>query len=173
MNKMIKTTAMTLLATILMGASAASFAHKVAVVNVQQVFQQSPQAAAIEATLQAEFQERRQELEKLQSDMRFEMEKYKRESPTMGKGQKEALETKIAGLQKSLQEKGQPLQQEVQARKNQEMSKLQALIFQAIEAEAKAGKYDEVKAAAASLYINEKTVDDLTGKVAERVAKAK
>lgn len=170
---MIKTSAKTLLATLLMSASAASFAHKLAVVNVQEVFKGAPQAAAIEAQLASEFKERSQELEKIQSDVRFELEKYKRENATMSKAQKEAQEKKITALRQQLQEKGQPLQQEIQVRKNQEMAKLQALIFQAIEKEAKAGKYDEVKPAAASLYVNEKTVDDLTSKVAERVAKAK
>ncbi|MFY8349067.1 OmpH family outer membrane protein [Pseudoalteromonas sp. SSM20] len=172
MNKMIKTTAMTLLATFLMGASASSFAHKVAIVNVQQVFSGAPQAAAIKATLESEFRERRQELEKLQGDIRFEVEKYQRENATMSKAQKEAHQKKIQELQKALQEKGQPLQQEMQMRQAQETKKLESIIFQAIEAEAKEGKYDEVKPAAASLYVNEKKVDNITDKVAERVAKA-
>lgn len=173
MNKMIKTTAMTLLATFLMGASASSFAHKVAVVNVQQVFSGSPQAPAIKATLEEEFRERRQALEKLQGDIRFEVEKYQRENATMSKAQKEASQKKIQELQKALQEQGQPLQQEMQMRQAQETKKLETVIFDAIAAEGKAGKYDEVKPAGSLLYFNEKSVDNITSKVAERVAKAK
>jgi outer membrane protein len=169
---MIKTTAMSLLATFLMGVSASALAHKVAVVNVQQVFQNAPQAATIQATLEAEFRERRQEIEKLQGDIRFEVEKYQRESATMSKAQKEASEKKIQELQKTLQAKGQPLQQEMQARQTQETQKLQGIIFKAIEAEGKAGKYDEVKPAASLLYSNSETVDNITDKVAERVAKS-
>ena len=169
---MIKTTAMTLLATFLMGVSASSFAHKVAIVNVQQIFSGAPQAAAIKATLETEFRERQQEIEKLQGDIRFEMEKYQRENATMSKTQKEAQEKKIQGLRKAFQEKAQPLQQEIQMRQAQETKKLEEIIVKAIEAEGKAGKYDEVKPAGTLLYFNDKTVDNITSKVAERVAKS-
>lgn len=170
---MIKTTAMAILATLLMGTSVSALAHKVAVVDMQTIFQQSPQAAAIEQTLASEFGERRAELEKLQGDIRFEVEKYKRESATMSKAQKDASEKKIADLQKDLQAKGRPLQQEMQVRQQQEMKKVESLILQAIEAEAKAGGFDEVKRAELSLYADPKKVSDITSKVAERVAKAK
>jgi outer membrane protein len=170
---MINTTAMTLLATFFMGASASALAHKLALVDIQKVFSEAPQAATIKSTLEAEFSERRQEVEKLQGDVRFELEKYQRENATMSKSQKEAQEKKIQELRKALQEKGQPLQQEMQMRQGQETQKLEALILQAIQTVAKAGKYDEVKPAASSLYFNDKTVDNITDKVAKEVAKAK
>jgi outer membrane protein len=169
---MIKTTAMSLLATFLMGVSASALAHKVAIVNVQQVFQNAPQAATIQATLDAEFRERFQEIQKLEGDIRFEREKYQRESATMSKTQKDASEKKIQDLIAAYQEKVQPFQKERQARQTQETQKLQGIIFKAIEAEGKAGKYDEVKPAASLLYSNSESVDNITDKVAERVAKS-
>lgn len=171
MKKLVKTTAISLLAALALGASSNAFAHKVGVVDMQSIYQQLPQMAAIEKKLQSEFAERRQELEKLQGDIRFEAEKYKRESTTMSQKQKAALEKKIQGMQKKLVEKGRPLEQEIKQRQSQEMVKLQKQILAAIEKVAKDGKYDEVKPKEATIYFNPKKVTDLSKKVIDRVSK--
>ncbi len=89
MNKLFKSTAVAVLATLMMGTSVSAFAHKVGIVDMQEIYKQIPQMAKIEQSLQTEFAERRQELEKLQGDIRFEAEKFKRESTTMSQAQKE------------------------------------------------------------------------------------
>ena len=103
MNKSIKSTAFALLATLSMGLSTNAFAHKVGIVDMQEIYKQIPQMAKVEQTLEAEFSERRQELEKLQGDIRFEAEKFKREATTMSDKQKEELRTKIQGMQQQLE----------------------------------------------------------------------
>ena len=137
MKKSIKSTAFALLATLSMGLSTSAFAHKVAIVDMQEIYKQIPQMAKVEQTLEAEFAERRQELEKLQGDIRFEAEKFKREATTMSDKQKEELRTKIQGMQQQLAEKGRPLEQEIKMRQNQELAKVQKLILDAIEEVAK------------------------------------
>ncbi len=113
MKKLFKSTAVAVLATLMMGTSVNAFAHKVGIVDMQEIYKQLPQMAKIEQSLQTEFAERRQELEKLQGDIRFEAEKFKRESTTMSQEQKDALRDKIQGMQKNLAEKGRPLEQEI------------------------------------------------------------
>ena len=108
MKTIIKTTALSILAALMMGTSASALAHKVGIVDMQSIYKQIPQMAKIEQQLQTEFAERRQELEKLQGDIRFEAEKYKRENATMSEDQKAALEGKIRDMQKQLEEKGRP-----------------------------------------------------------------
>ncbi|CCQ09625.1 Outer membrane protein H precursor [Pseudoalteromonas luteoviolacea B = ATCC 29581] len=171
MNKLVKTTATGLLAAFLMGTSASALAHKVGIVDMQKIYQQIPQMGKIEQTLQAEFSERRQELEKIQGDIRFEAEKFKREQATLSEAQKEALRTKIQGLQQSLAEKGRPLEQEIKARQQQELAKVQSLIIGAIEDIAKKGKFDEVKTRDTTIYFNADKVTDLSSDVVEAVSK--
>lgn len=157
-------------AALMMGASGSAFAHKVGIVDMQEVYKQIPQMAKIEQTLQAEFAERRQELEKIQGDIRFEAEKFKREATTMSEEQKEALREKIQGMQKTLAEKGRPLEQEIKARQNQELAKVQKLIVDAIESVAKKGKFDEVKVKDTTIYFNPDKVADLSDDVVKAVS---
>nr|WP_290442329.1 OmpH family outer membrane protein [Pseudoalteromonas sp. OANN1] len=154
----------------MMGASGSAFAHKVGIVDMQEVYKQIPQMAKIEQTLQAEFAERRQELEKIQGDIRFEAEKFKREATTMSEEQKEALREKIQGMQKTLAEKGRPLEQEIKVRQNQELAKVQKLIVDAIESVAKKGKFDEVKVKDTTIYFNPDKVADLSEDVVKAVS---
>ena len=171
MKKSFKSSAIAILATLMMGTSVSAFAHKVGIVDMQEIYKQIPQMAKVEQTLQAEFAERRQELEKLQGDIRFEAEKFKRESTTMSQAQKDALREKVEGMQKNLAEKGRPLEQEIKVRQNQELAKVQSLIIKAIEDIAKDGKYDEVKVKDTTIYFNPKTVVDLSSKVVDKVSK--
>ena len=171
MKTIIKTTALSILAALMMGTSAGALAHKVGIVDMQSIYQQIPQMAKIEQQLQTEFAERRQELEKLQGDIRFEAEKYKRESATMSEEQKTSLEGKIRDMQKQLAEKGRPLEQEIKARQNQELAKVQKLIIETIESVAKKGKFDEVKVKETTIYFNPDKVTDLSSKVVEAVSK--
>lgn len=171
MKKSFKSTAVAVLATLIMGTSVNAFAHKVGIVDMQEIYKQLPQMAKIEQSLQTEFAERRQELEKLQGDIRFEAEKFKRESTTMSQEQKDALRDKIQGMQKNLAEKGRPLEQEIKARQNQELAKVQTLIIETIEEIAKKGKFDEVKIKDTTIYFNPKEVTDLSEKVVEVVSK--
>jgi outer membrane protein len=167
----IKTTALSILAALMMGTSASALAHKVGIVDMQSIYQQIPQMAKIEQQLQSEFAERRQELEKLQGDVRFEMEKFQRESATMSDEQKTTLRDKIQGMQKQLAEKGRPLEQEIKARQNQELAKVQKLIIETIQSVAKSGKFDEVKVKDTTIYFNPDKVTDLSSKVVEAVSK--
>lgn len=171
MNKLFKTTAMGIMAALIMGTSASALAHKVGVVDMQQVYKQIPQMAKIEQQLQSEFAERRQELEKIQGDIRFEAEKFKRESATMSDDQKTALRDKIQAMQKTLAEKGRPLEQEIKVRQNQELAKVQEMIVSTIKSVAKKGKFDEVKVKDTTIYFNPDKVTDLSNKVIEAVSK--
>ncbi|MBE0369080.1 OmpH family outer membrane protein [Pseudoalteromonas aurantia] len=171
MNKLFKTTAMALMATLMMGTSASALAHKVGIVDMQQVYKQIPQMAKIEQQLLTEFAERRQELEKIQGDIRFEAEKFKRESATMSDEQKATLRDKIQGMQKVLTEKGRPLEQEIKTRQSEELAKVQDVIIKTIQSVAKKGKFDEVRVKDTTIYFNPDKVTDLSSKIVDAVSK--
>jgi outer membrane protein len=170
-KKLFKSTAVAVLATLMMGTSVNAFAHKVGIVDMQAIYKQIPQMAKIEQSLQTEFAERRQELEKLQGDIRFEAEKFKRESTTMSQAQKDALRDKIQGMQQNLAEVGRPLEQDIKKRQNEELAKVQGLIIKTIEEIAKDGDFDEVKVKDTTIYFNPKEVTDLSNKVVSAVSK--
>ena len=56
---------------------------KVAVVNVQQVLQQSPRVAELSKKLESEFKDRQTKIGDEQKALQDELDKFKKESPTM------------------------------------------------------------------------------------------
>ena len=64
-----------------------------------------------------------------------------------------------------------PLEQEIKARQNQELAKVQGLIIKTIEEIAKDGDFDEVKVKDTTIYFNPKEVTDLSSKVVTAVSK--
>ncbi len=145
--------------------------QKIAIVDVQRVLQSLPQLATIEQTINAEFAERRQEVQKLQSDGNFMVQKLQRESATMSEDEKNQLQQEIQQLGEELQSKGQPLQQEIQIRTNQERDKLLSLIEQAIDAIAAEKDFDLVLNAAVVPFA--KSQHDISQDVLDQVSNVK
>lgn len=149
--------------------SASVMADTIAVVDVQKVISQLPQTQAMMQALNDEFAGPREELTKLQSDIKFSVEKFQRESMTMSQEEQEALKTKIEEMQKQFQEKAQPLDQQMKQRQEQERNKILALVKQGIDAVAAEDKIDVVLQAQAVAYVN--ADKDISDKVATRISK--
>jgi outer membrane protein len=143
--------------------------QKVAVVDVQGVFQAMPQAAEIQNAIQAEFKDQLEEVNQLQRDGQFYAERLQRDAATMSDAEKKELEQKILAVRESLAEKGQPLQQNIQRRSNEERNKLLGLIKQAIDAVAAKEGYDVVLNSGAVAFAKEE--HDLSEQVLEQVSK--
>ena len=69
--------------------------QKVAVVDVQGIFQAMPQAAEIQNAIQAEFKDQLEEVNQLQRDGQFYAERLQRDAATMSDAEKKELEQKI------------------------------------------------------------------------------
>lgn len=149
---------------------AANAQQKIAVVDVQQVIQGLPQLASIDASIQAEFGEQIQEIQRMGKDRDFLIEKLQRERATMSEAQITELEQQVNDVGRQLQEKGGPLQQNVQRRTEEERRKLLALIQTAIDAIAKEDGYDLVLNVNAVPYAEEEF--DISTKVTAKVAAA-
>lgn len=145
--------------------------QKIAIVDVQRVLQSLPQLATIEQTINSEFADRRQEVQKLQSDGNFMVQKLQRESATMSEDEKNKLQQDIQKLGEELQSKAQPLQQEIQIRTNQERDKLLSLIEQAVDAIAAKNDFDLVLNAAVVPFA--KPQHDISQDVLDQVSKVK
>ncbi len=169
MNRFIKGMSLAVLFTIATISSAANAEQKLAVVNVQQVLVALPQFAVIEQNIQAEFADQIQEVQRLRSDGNFLLEKLQREKATMSADQIAELEGQVNEVGQQLQAKGQPLQQSIQRRTEEEQRKLVGLIQQAIQGIASDAGYDLVLSSNAVPYYNEK--DDISQQVLDQVSK--
>jgi outer membrane protein len=94
---------------------------KVAVVNVQQVLQQSPRVAELSKKLEGEFKTRQTKIGEEQQALQTEMDKLKKESPTMSQKDKDSLQKKIANDKAVLLKKVVGYQQDLQKEQNKVM----------------------------------------------------
>ena len=150
---------------------AAMAEQKIGVVNVEGVFQNMPQAAAIQQTIAAEFKDRQEEVERLKKDIEYQLNKRQREAATMSEQQIKELEDTIIKMRDEFTAKAQPLQKDIQQRLNDERNKLLGLIQQSIQSVAAAGNYDLVLSGPSVAFT--KAEFDLSEKVLEQVSKIK
>lgn len=73
---------------VLLGAPLAAQAEKIAVVDMQAVFEQLPQREAVNKTLKAEFGDRVAAVQKMQDELRDMLEKQQRDAALMSDAQK-------------------------------------------------------------------------------------
>ena len=162
-----------ILATAMLGSALVSGSamaeQKIGVVDVQTVFQAMPQAAEISNSIQMEFKDQIDEVNQLQKDGQFYAERLQRDAATMSEKDKKELQQKIQGVREQLAEKGQPLQQNIQRRQNEERNKLLGLIKQAIDSVAKKDDYDLILSAGAVSFSKEQF--DVSEQVLEQVKK--
>lgn len=146
-----------------------AWADTIAVVDVQKIFSQLPQMTAMQKKLQDEFTGPSEEIKKLESDIKFNMEKFQRESMTMSEEQQQELRTQIEQMQQTYQAKAQPLEQNIRRRQAEERNKILALIKQSIDAIAAEEKIDVVLQANAVAFVKPEL--DISDKVIEKVSK--
>ena len=169
MNKFSKSLIAGAILTSAMASSVAMAEQKIGAVNVQGIFQSMPQAASIQQTIAAEFKDQTEEVNRLEKDIKYYLEKNQRDAATMSAKEKKELEEKIIALREEYTNKAQPLQQQIQNRLKDEQNKLLGLIKQGIDAVAAKEKYDIILNANAVAFINES--HDISKQVLEQVSK--
>ncbi len=151
--------------------SVTAWAESIAVVDVQKVVAQLPQMAAMQQQLQKEFAGAAEEVEKLKSDIQFNMEKFQRESMTMSQEQQDKLRGEIEEMQKQFQAKAQPLQENIRRRQAEERNKIMAIVKQAVDQVAAEEKIDVVLQAQSVAFVTEEK--DISAQVVEKASKIK
>lgn len=94
---------------------------RVAVVNVQQVLQQSPRVAALSKKLEADFKDRQTQISDQQKSLQDEMDKFKKDSPTMSQKDRDSMQKKITNDRSELVKKVVAYQQDLQKEQNKIM----------------------------------------------------
>mgnify|MGYP005713727957 CR=1 FL=1 len=155
----------------LMGLTQAHAADKIGVVDVQGIFQSLPQAAVIQQNIATEFKDQMEEIQRLEKDLQYYLEKQKRDTATMREQEIKELNDKLLSMRDDYAAKAQPLRQDMQRRATEERNKILALVKQSIDSIAAEEKYDIILNAGAVAFIDESK--DLSQKVIDKVSKIK
>jgi len=124
----------------------------VAVVNVQQLFQQSPRIADLNKKLQDQFKPRQDKLILAQKNLQDELDGFKKDSATMSQSQKDKMQKKIANDQSTLSRDANSFQQDLGKEQKRIMSGVLADLNNIISKIAKQNGYTLVLDSQAVVY---------------------
>jgi outer membrane protein len=137
----------------------------VAVVNVQQLFQQSPKIADLNKQLQNKFKSRQDKLIAAQKSLQDELDKFKKESATLSDKDKAALQNKISDDQAALSKDATVFQQDLSKEQNKIMKNVLAQLNDIISSIAKKQGYTMVLDSQAVIFAGEGS--DITKEVSK------
>jgi outer membrane protein len=127
-----------------MAADATTAPAKVAIVNVQQILQQSPRVAALSKKLEDQFKDRQTKLNDDQKGLQDQLDKFKKDSPTMSQKDRDAMEKKITSDRTDLVKRVVAYQQDLQKEQNKVMQGILSDLNGIVSAIAKQSSYDLV-----------------------------
>jgi outer membrane protein len=134
---------------------------RIAIVNVQRMTSESVPAKVATAKLEQEFSKRQKDLGDMQVTLKGLGERLEREGPTLNESQRVARQREYADQGREFQRKQREFQEDLTARRNEELQNVLVTINKAVKQVADAEKYDLVFQEAA--YSNGK--HDITDKV--------
>jgi outer membrane protein len=134
---------------------------RVAFVNTDRIFREANTAKAAQAKLEQEFSKREKELNDLGNTLKNLSEKLERESPTLSETQRVQRQKQLVDQDRDFQRKRRDFQDDLNARKNEELQQVLERATRVVRQVAEAEKYDVVLQEA--VYINPK--HDITDKV--------
>lgn len=145
-------------------------AEKIAVVDMQEVFNQLPQRDAISKQLQNEFEGRVNEVRNLQTQMKDLYTKQQKDAALMGNEEKLQITRKLEELQAEYNLKAKAVEEDNRRRQAEERQKLILQIESAIQAISKRDGYTLIIDRAAAIHFAPEM--NISGKVVEQVSKA-
>jgi outer membrane protein len=117
---------------------------KIGVVNVQRLLQESPQAKEMQARWRTDFGPRQRALTTEQQQLKAREDKYQRDSATMTDDQRVQEEKHLRDAERDWQIKQSEWQDDFNARRNEDLSKLQRTLSEEVMQYAKTQNYDLV-----------------------------
>ena len=128
------------------GAASAQANLKIGVINVARLLEQAPQSKVVSDKLQKEFEPRQQTLIAARQKLQQQQETFQRDQAVMSEEERTNLERTIREGQRDLQRNENEYLEDLNARRNEELGKLQREVLQRVQAYASAQKYDLVVA---------------------------
>ena len=145
----------------LAGFSASAQEFKVGVVNLDRIFREANSAKAAQTKLEQEFSKREKELSDMGAQLKTLSEKFEREAPTLAESQRTLRQRQLVEQDRTFQTKRREFQEDLNARKNEELQLVIERANKVVKALAESEKYDLILQD--SVYVNPK--HDITEKV--------
>ncbi len=149
-----------------MGATAAEL--KIGYVQVDKILQEAPQTAESGKKLEKEFGPRTQELERMQKQIKDQEAALDKDGLTMTESDRRNKERDVSNIKLEFQRKQRELREDINLRKNEELSGLQDRINKAVTSVAETDGYDLVVYSGVA-YASKKV--DITDKVLKSLGK--
>ncbi|KRC14710.1 MULTISPECIES: OmpH family outer membrane protein [unclassified Acidovorax] len=151
-----------LFGTFAMGAPVqAQESFKAGLVNIDRIFREANTSKASQAKLEQEFARREKELVDMGNSLKTASEKFEREAPTLAESQRNTRQRQLVDQDRDFQRKRREFQEDLSARRNEELAAVVDRANKVVKQVAEAEKYDVILQEAA--YINPK--HDITDKV--------
>jgi outer membrane protein len=134
-----------LVALLATGVTAPAFAQtKIAVVDYGRLVEESPQAKAALDAIRNEFAPKQRDVQQQEASLKAKDEKLQKDGATMTPDQRTRAEKELRDGARELQRKRAEVQDDFNARRNEEMSRLQRTLIEEVRAYAKAQNFDLV-----------------------------
>ena len=169
MKSLSRRTLWALLASLAMAMPAFAEDFRVGFVNTDRVFREANSAKAAQAKLEQEFSKREKDLNDLGNSIKATSDKFEREAPTLSESQRQQRQKQLIDQDREFQRKRREFQEDLNARKNEELQQVLERANRIVKQVAEQEKYDLVLQEA--VYINPK--HDITDKVIKALNAAK
>lgn len=146
MNPVLKSTVLALAATFALAAAPTFAQTKIGVVDYGRLMDESPQATTALDAIRNEFAPKQKELVTQQQALKMREEKLQKDAATMSADQRTRTEKELRDGYRDLERKRQEVQEDFNARRNEEMSRLQRTLIEEVRTYAKAQAFDLVLA---------------------------
>jgi outer membrane protein len=134
---------------------------RIGFVNTDRIFKEAASAKAAQVKLEQEFSKREKDLQELGIALKTAADKLEREAPTLAESQRATRQKQLVDMDRDFQRKRREFQEDLNARKNEELQQVLERANKVVKTVAEAEKYDLVLQEA--VYVNPK--HDITDKV--------
>ena len=138
---------------------------RVGFINTDRIFREANTAKVAQTKLEQEFSKREKELVDLGNSLKTNSEKLERDLPTLSETQRTTKQRQLADQDREFQRKRRDFQEDLNARKNEELQMVLEKANKVVKQVAEAEKYDLILQEA--VYINPK--HDITEKVIKAI----
>ena len=150
-----------LLAWVVLSPLAYAQEFRIGFVNTDRIFKEASSAKAAQVKLEQEFSKREKEIQELGVTLKTSADRLEREAPTLSESQRAIRQKQLVDLDRDFQRKRREFQEDLNARKNEELQQVLERANKVVKTVAEAEKYDLVLQEA--VYVNPK--HDITDKV--------
>ena len=134
---------------------------RVGFVNTDRIFREANSAKAAQSKLEQEFSKREKELNDLGATLKNLSDRFEREAPTLSENQRQQRQKQLIDQDREFQRKRREFQEDLNARKNEELQTVLERANRVVKQVAEQEKYDVILQEA--VYVNPK--HDITDKV--------